>query len=331
MPPRTSSIVTEEGPALDEETTLQVPEAAEHGLEPGTWPPALRRFAFFRLVDSAIDQVDPADRGRLAWEHVLDGLAHLAEPEDWAGSSADGRHLPILDSYLRYTYQRLVIEQKIAVTADGQYAALNTGLLTPYAEAIFGLFQRNRREDLQPWFFLRWASESDRDILRHFPSPPDLAEYVSDPADLVYDWRRRLMPAYDHILTDNIDRFPADLSTHPVRAKQALDAAIEWAVKRARRNYKVIVPQWYPKLGEAGAQFLLPLDLTGEPGADLALVVSAVGKFYRGHTVLTLDMAYTNARLVARPDSEWLKPTPLPLRLMDEGDEDGESTSSRPR
>jgi hypothetical protein len=91
------------------------------------------------------------------------------------------------------------------------------------------------------------------------------------------------------------------------------------------------VPQWCPKLGEAGAQFLLPLDLTGEPGADLTLVVSAVGKYYRGHTVLTLDMAYTNARLVARPDSEWLKPTPLPLRLMDEGDEDGESTSSRPR
>jgi hypothetical protein len=141
-------------------------------------------------------------------------LPHLAEPEDWAGSSADGRHLPILDSYLRYTYQRLVIEQKIAVAADGQYAALNTGLLTPYAEAIFGLFQRNRREDLQPWFFLRWASESDRDTLRHFPLPPDLAEYVSDPADLVYDWRRRLMPAYDHILADNIDRFPADLSTH---------------------------------------------------------------------------------------------------------------------
>jgi len=131
------------------------------------------------------------------------------------------------------------------------------------------------------------------------------------------------MLAYEHILTDNIDRFPADLAAHPIRGKQALDAAVEWAIKRARRNYKVIVPQWYPKLGEAGAQFLLPLDLTGGPGADLALVVSAVGAtFYRGHTVLTLDMAYTNARLVARPDSEWLKPRALPVRPGEDVDEE---------
>jgi hypothetical protein len=53
----------------------------------------------------------------------------------------------------------------------------------------------------------------------------------------------------------------------------------------------------------------MPLDLTGSGIADLALVVSAVSdSAYRGHTVLTLEMAYTNARLVARPDSEWLKP-----------------------
>ncbi len=80
-------------------------------------------------------------------------------------------------------------------------------------------------------------------------------------------------------------------------------------LRRARRNYKVIVPQWNPELGEAGASFLLPLDLTGTGRADLALVVSAIGdKAYRGHTVLGLAEAYANARLVARPDSEWLAP-----------------------
>jgi len=38
--------------------------------------------------------------------------------------------------------------------------------------------------------------------------------------------------------------------------------------------------------------------------ADLALVVEkdADRKAYRGNTVLTLDMAYSNARLLARPD-----------------------------
>ena len=146
-----------------------------------------------------------------------------------------------------------------------------------------------------------------------------MAEYVSTAADLVFDWRRPVKLAYDHILVDNIERFPADLANSPMRAKQALDHALDWSLRRVRRNYKVVVPQWYPRLKDDGAQFLMPLDLTSDGSADLALVVSAEGStFYRGHTVLTLDMAYTNARLVARPDSDWLHPSASPLPAADE-------------
>ena len=55
-------------------------------------------------------------------------------------------------------------------------------------------------------------------------------------------------------------------------------------------------------------QLLLPLCLLKPDVADLALVVARVGDAYHGSTVLTLDMAYNNARLLARPDSEWLVP-----------------------
>ena len=42
---------------------------------------------------------------------------------------------------------------------------------------------------------------------------------------------------------------------------------------------------------------------------DLALVVTknSSGNFYQGHTCLTLEMAYNNARLIAKPDSNWLR------------------------
>lgn len=283
------------------------------------YPDQLRRFAFFRVSSS--EYIDDArERGRLAWTQTLDSLAALAEPEDWTGREGDvARPLPILDSYLRYTYRRLVLEDKIAISDDGEYAALNTGLLTPHAEEVFGLFSRNRVDAPQPWLFQRWACESDRTILQRFPEPPPMAEYVHSSADLVYDWRRPLKLAYEHILVDNLDRFPADLANNVMRARQALDLAVAWAAKRARRNYKIVVPQWYPRLGAAGAQFLMPLDLSGDHSVDLALVVSAVGDIaYRGHTVLTLDMAYTNARLVARPDSEWLMPRATAIPSVDD-------------
>lgn len=281
----------------------------------------LRSFAFFpyRGPRSAPGAVEPAELGRLAWEETLTSLAELAESEEWTGSNPTGRPLPILDSFLRYTYRRLVMEDKIAVTSDGEHAAFNTGLLTPHAEEIFGFFHRNQHEEAQRWFFAGWVTESNRDILRNFAEPPQMAEYVTSASELVYDWRRELKLAYDHILGDNIDRFPAEMIEQPLRARQALDSAINMTLRRVRRNHKLAIPQWYPKLREAGAQFLMPLDLTGSGAADLALVVSAVGdRAYRGHTVLTLDMAYTNARLVARPDSDWLAPSAASIPAADE-------------
>ncbi len=282
---------------------------------------ALRTFAFFpyRGPKNAPGSVEPAELGRRAWEETLSALASLAEPEEWTGSNPTVRPLPILDSFLRYTHRRLVMEDKIAVTADGEYAASNTGLLTPHAEEIFGLYQRNQHENAQHWFFVGWVAESNRDLLRNFDEPPQMAEYVTSASELVYDWRRELKLAYDHILGDNIDRFPPEMVKQPLRARQALDSAINLTLRRVRRNHKLVIPQWYPKLGEAGAQFLMSLDLTGDGTADLALVVSAVGdRAYRGHTVLTLDMAYTNARLVARPDSDWLAPSAAPIPAIDE-------------
>lgn len=66
--------------------------------------------------------------------------------------------------------------------------------------------------------------------------------------------------------------------------------------------------------GDAGESFaecwcwLLPLALMDDDKVDLALVVSRYesGNGYQGETVLTLDMAYKNSRLITRPDSDWL-------------------------
>lgn len=281
-------------------------------------PDTIRTFAWFGYKGQEwVD--DPQELSRRAWADALQSLADLAEGEDWTGASADDRPLPILGSYIRYTYQRLAMQEKICFSENGEYAALNTGLLTVHAEDIFGLFQRNDHANprAQKWKFRKWATESDATILRQFPSPPEMATYADSPADLVYDLSRDLKLAYEHILVDNLDRFPADLAGEPRRARQALDHAKDLALKRTRRNFKVVVPQWYPKTRESG--FLLPLDLTGSGSADLALVVSAVSDTaYRGHTILTLEMAYTVARLVSRPDSEWLKPQAMPSEETDD-------------
>jgi hypothetical protein len=62
------------------------------------------------------------------------------------------------------------------------------------------------------------------------------------------------------------------------------------------------------KYYKGGIQLLLPLCIGNPQAGDLALVVENHDQLYRAATCLTLDMAYNNARQLARPDRDWLQP-----------------------
>lgn len=268
------------------------------------FPENIQRFSHFPYRGPPCSREEASSR---AWPYVVANLAHQAEPEDWTGADTEAP-LRILDNYISYTYRRLVMESKVSISQDEGHATFNTGLLNQHGEEIFGYFARNSREDAQPWFFLSWAKESDMRLMQQFPHLPDMAQYVSAPADLVFDMSCSLTLDVDHIIRVNLERFPSNLQNDSM-ARITLSTAKTLALKRLRRNYKLAIPQWYPTMGQAGAQLLLPLDLDQTGTADLALVVSKLeGGGYRGHTVLTLNMAYSNARLVARPNSDWLRP-----------------------
>ncbi len=90
-----------------------------------------------------------------------------------------------------------------------------------------------------------------------------------------------------------------------------VNEALDMALKRVRWNFRTAVPMWYPS--RRTMHLLLPLVLTEADTVDLALVVEQIRHpgqkaKYIGHTVLPLDWAYMNARLLSRPDSDWLQP-----------------------
>jgi hypothetical protein len=82
------------------------------------------------------------------------------------------------------------------------------------------------------------------------------------------------------------------------------DGAVQLAKKKIESNYKVAVPQYY----QGKIQFLLPICLLDMEKVDLALAVTKQNGYYTGNTCLTMDMAYNNARLIAKPGDEWLNP-----------------------
>lgn len=236
----------------------------------------------------------------------LDELAELAEPEEWDyRHTATGYHKPILYNYIRYTYQRLAEEEKVVVADDGSAIAFNTGLVTPAQEPLFCYCTQNRLADArQPWHFHGWRRKGEYDMTR-FSSLPEMAHYFDDPAKLVLDLRRELRVNVAHIVAENKERFPPPYDAMPdYQLQMVLNGAIANAQERVRRNYKTAIPQYY----KGRIQLLLPLCLSAPDVADLALVVEDHGAFYRVSTCLTLDMAYNNARQLARPDRDWLQP-----------------------
>lgn len=94
--------------------------------------------------------------------------------------------------------------------------------------------------------------------------------------------------------------------------------AMNIALRRVAWNYKTAIPIYYPSIHKM--QLLLPLALEKKDVIDVALVCnhkydeSANVNNYEGKTIFTLQMAYTDARLITRPDSDWLMAYRSPIK-----------------
>ena len=82
--------------------------------------------------------------------------------------------------------------------------------------------------------------------------------------------------------------------------------AIDEMKKKVKTNYKLAVPKYFNNR----IQLLLSLNLTlGSSNPDLALATYKINaNTYAARTCLTLRMAYNNAHLILKPQSNWLKP-----------------------
>ena len=223
-------------------------------------------------------------------------------PENWnfAGRTDNG----IFKNYLQYTYKKLVEENKIVTNST--YGLFNTGLFTAYYEPVYAYLVPNTAGGTQPWYLKDFLTPYELGGLG-INTLPERANYFEDPSLLVFDAKCDINVQFRHILEDpnNQSRLPDEIKTAK-NIQLVLTDAIDTMKKKVMANYKIAVPQYY----NGKIQLLLPLCLVDPDKPDMALVVTKnkTGNFYQGHTCLTLEMAYNNARLIAKPDSNWLLP-----------------------
>lgn len=192
-----------------------------------------------------------------------------------------------------------------------------------------------------------------------FDPLPQPASYFTVKEDLLFDLDREVYPDYRHMIVDNIDRLPLEFLREEARGddeavalveriavaetadraalydqlrdavedsrrlynrlRNRMEDAIDLAVKRVRWNFKTALPCFYPQ-GNA-MSLMLPLALVQDDRADVALVVERTRSgSYQGQTILSLQAAYIDARLICRPDSDWLRTSEIMTADIDEDD-----------
>lgn len=240
---------------------------------------------------------------------VIEDLKNIVEDEDWTyHNTATSSNYPVLENYVNNTYRRIAIEKKIAYSKDLKYCCFDTGLISKnQGETVYMMFKENVNPNVNCyWHFEKFFKQGEYDVNR-FDKLPEMAFYWDEPSKLIYDTRKDLVVNVEHILADNKSRFPAPYNTmNDYQLKMIVNGCIELTKNKLKRNYKIAVPQYF--FTGNTVQLLIPLCLSSPSNADLAIVVEDYGTMYRASTCLTLDMAINNARLLAKPDRDWLNP-----------------------
>lgn len=294
------------------------------------------RTSRWHIGDIVFDNID-------GMNDLLGRLAEEALYENWTFTNYPSKvSHPILKNYLENTYFQLVHQGKVFVNEDEEKMLFNTGLIDTAFNELFlvcDLVPNSARDTLfrqeyrSPEIY-KSSSRVFRNYSRNVPLP--VATFYENPGDLLFNWEIAQQPdginiADEHIFRDNMNRinlgirdsavrFNFDNSQDVSRCRQLFEGALKSSLELSKRNYKFVAPQFWPSTGKL--QFLMPIYLEGvqevRDGSrrdvlppTVALSMELVHGQYIGTTILTLDMAYQNARLIARPDGFWLDATKI--------------------
>ena len=250
-------------------------------------------------------------------DKLLKDISKRAMPEQWSWSK--NSNLDILQSYITYTFIKLLNEDKsklkdkciqegIDEITNETVVAFNTNLLDKNFEDIFISGDKIAYKD--GYLLKNPRVVTKRELVRygikHELLPPPT--YFTDINDILFhsDWQIQL-DDYDkteHILKRKDERVDKEITI------SALKAAIDNSKKMAQRNYKYVVPMYFPTKNRI--QLLMPLyfegKFKGDPDGVLILTPDSITKFYIPETIIGLREAYIDARLIAKPENAWLTP-----------------------
>ena len=276
--------------------------------------PAEEIFAFFPPVDQDWD-----GRFKELASATSDGFDAWTFKQQRFRDKYPRTAVPKLRNYLDYTFVRLIkLEQDdqgkyFKLSADGNRVCFNTGLQNANQSDLIATFEKARpRTDgkkVSDWIYRGCYAPSDYGYRNFFTYDlPEIAWYSLDSRDFVFNTQYHIdKDIFGHIFDRARER-----AGMPDAADEAvityLKGTLDALIPKIRRNYKVAIPVWY--VVEERMQMLLPFPSFSNKNDYSSFLVERddQAKSYHLKTIFDLDQSYFSARLLTRPDREWLDP-----------------------
>lgn len=297
----------------------------------------MRDFRFLYWGYCIADMRTNYKQGNLIFTRRIDArkffteLASRAISENWGAIDAqEGLPFPILRSYIIHVLKKIKTDEpaKLALNKKMDMALFNTNLFDDKFNEIYIAGHLDGDCIKDPYIVADIVRLRDKGFTiekHHIERTVPLVEaptFYEDIEDIVYqkNWAIKQGDDLEHVVERCKDRIETDVyKAIPTQAwSMLLKNAISFAMKVAKSNYKFIVPQyrfvdeadaWEKEKGNR-AQLLMPIylkcDMSQQPDGVLILDIEKESKTYCPKTILTLDMVYQNARLIAKPSEEWL-------------------------
>ncbi|MDD4212293.1 MAG: DUF3825 domain-containing protein [Bacilli bacterium] len=242
-----------------------------------------------------------------SFHRKLEYLIQIAEPEDW--SQVD-HHTKKCNStlfyYIIHTFDRVFEQGKIVIDEKEQDAFFNTGLMTLQGCEIYGHFEKSMYYDANNpesnyWYFKCFERSNDKEFISKCEIKPPIATYFEDFRQLYFDPTLDIEINFDHIYHDNYERLPNEMQILDKEiARHVFEGFLDFTKKKILRNHRIPVPQFY----NSKIMFLIPVRVFGNQTIIIAL--EKINGKYMANTVLSKGMAYNCARLINKPESDWL-------------------------
>lgn len=236
------------------------------------------------------------------FKNKINYLASIAEEEPWSFTDEPNT---ILTKYINGTFKQCYKQDKFLTTPDKKFTCFNTGLLTPNGNDILCVFEQNQVHNVQPWFLKFFADKTERKYMDLFASIPPLATYTDNFEKFYFNPNYEIIISSDHILDDNWDRIHEVVPLSKSIVKSLMIGVVEEAKRKIQRNLRLVVPQFYNNQ----IMYLVPIRIPIEEDkyVTMALAVELTQtNQYRANTIFTKEMAYEKARLLMKPESNWL-------------------------